>query len=195
MYRRLSPAIAALALITSGPLAAQDLTLDLRVAAVMPTSDLADADLETGLGFGATLAVRVMPHLHLYGGWDWVHFTNAGNSFVGEDRDIEETGYTIGLRFEHPFGVASRAMYRLEAGGTYKHVEIEDATGEIVADTEHGLGYEAGAGVLLPLGQGTWRLAATVRYRALDRDFVIGDDTRAGQLRYVGLELGVSRRF
>lgn len=195
MQRR-SCIITAIALvILVAPLPGQDLTLDLRGTAVMPTTDFVDADLATGLGFGATIAYRLMPHLHLYGGWDWAHFTNSGPSFVGEDQDFEETGYTFGLRFEHPFGVASRAMYRLEAGGTYKHVEIEDADGELLVDTEHGLGYEAGAGVLLPLGSGNWRLAATVRYRSLNRDFTLDDLNREGNLRYLGLELGVARRF
>lgn len=188
--------VAAIALtMLAAPLAAQDFTLDVRGAAVVPTSDLVDADLKTGLGFGATIAYRVMPHLHLYGGWDWSHFTNTGESSFEADLDFEETGYTFGLRFEHPFGVASRANYRLEAGGTYKHIELEDNDGEIIADTEHGLGYEAGAGVLLPLGRGPWRLAATVRYRSLTRDFTVIDVNREGKLQYLGLEFGVARKF
>jgi hypothetical protein len=176
-------------------LTGQRVTLDLRGAFAMPTADLDDAKLDAGPGFGATLGVAVMPHLHLYGGWDWLHFASSGASFAGTDLDFEETGYTFGLRFEHPLTATSRAMYRLEAGGTYKHIEVEDADGELVVDSEHGLGYEFGAGMLLPLGQGNWRLAATIRYRSLDRDFEIGEVTTDASLRYAALEVGVSKRF
>jgi hypothetical protein len=174
-------------------LPAQQLTLDLRGAIAMPTADLADADLSTGAGFGATLAVQLQPHLHLYGGWDWMRFT-ADESFAGPEPDFEETGYTFGLRFEHPLGASSRTMYRLEAGGTYKHFEFEDEDGDITVDTGHGLGYEAGVGLLLPLS-GSWRLAPTVRYRALSRDFTVGSITTTGDLKYVALEIGFSKRF
>lgn len=175
------------------PAQTQRTTIDLRVATAFPSADLADAVLDAGPGFGATIARRVQPHLHLYGGWDWQHFT-ADQSFAGSDLDFEETGYTFGLRFEHPWRDASRAFYRLEAGGTYKHIEVEDADGDLVVDSKHGLGYELGAGLLVPIGRG-WRVAPTLRWRALSRDFEIGNVTTSGDLRYVGLELGLSRRF
>ncbi len=174
-------------------LPAQQVTLDLRGAIAMPTADLADADLSTGAGFGATIAVQLQQHLHLYGGWDWMRFA-ADESFAGPEPDFEETGYTFGLRFEHPLGASSRTMYRLEAGGTYKHFEFEDEDGDITVDTGHGLGYEAGVGLLVPLS-GSWRLAPTVRYRALSRDFTVGSVTTTGDLKYVALEIGFSKRF
>jgi len=191
MKTLLTFAITSCVLVTN--LAAQRLTLDLRGVVATPTADLADADLSTGAGFGATIAYRIQPHLHLYGGWDWMRFA-ADESFAGPEPDFEETGYTFGLRFEHPFRESSRTMYRIEAGGTYKHFEFEDADGDITVDTGHGLGYEAGIGVLLPIGA-TWRLAPTLRYRALTRDFAVGPAVTEGKLQYVGLEIGFSRRF
>lgn len=110
----------------------------------------------------------------------------ADNSFAGPELDFEETGYTLGLRFEHPMRPTSRFLYRLEAGATYKHIEVEDADGDIIEDTGHGLGYELGAGLLVPLGE-TWKFAPTLRYRALARDFTIGGTTTSGDLRYVAL--------
>lgn len=185
----------ALALVASanGAVAQQRITLDLRVAAAMPITDLADADLETGIGLGSTLAFRLQPHLHLYGGWDYMHFT-SDQSFAGADLDFEETGYTFGLRFEHPFKVDSRVAYRLEAGGTYKHVEIENDDGDLVVDSGHELGFELGTGLLIPLGA-QWNLTPTVRFRSLEPSFQIGTTTTEGTMRYVGLELGISRRF
>ena len=170
---------------------AQRFTADIRPVVATP-SELAGADLEMGLGFGATVAYRIMPHLHLYGGWDWLQF-GAEQSFAGSDHEFGETGYTFGLRFEHPLGDMSSVLYRAEAGGTYKHVEIEDQDGNITADSEHSLGYELGLGLLWPVGN-TWRIGPTFRFRSLEPEFDIAGGT-SGTLRYVGLELSVSRRF
>lgn len=174
-------------------LAAQRATVDLRGAVAAPTGELANADLGVGVGFGATVAWRLQPHLHLYGGWDWMQFS-SDDAFAGAKPDFEETGYTLGLRFEHPLRASARTMYRLEAGATYKHIEVENEDGDLVADTDHGLGYEVGAGLLLPMGQ-TWKFAPTLRSRALSRDFKVGSTTTPADLRYVALELGISRRF
>ena len=174
--------------------AQQRVTVDLRAAAAAPTQKLATTELDVGIGFGGTVAFRLQQHLHLYAGWDWMHF-QADDSFAGSDMDFEETGYTFGLRFEHPFrGESGGLAYRLEGGGTFKHIEIEDDEGEAIADSEHGLGYEAGAALLLPLGS-TWRFTPGLRYRSLDRDFRIGSAKTDASLRYVALELGESRRF
>lgn len=190
--RSLTRGVACLALAVFTPaLEAQRLTFDFRPVVATP-GDLAGADLEMGVGFGATLAWRLQPHLHLYGGWDWLHF-GSGNSFAGSDIDFEETGYTFGLRFQHPLSDASDSFYRIEGGGTYKHVELEDDDGDIIADSKHGLGYEAGIGFLWPMGG--WHFGPTVRFRSLDPEFEISGVTTSGTLRYVGLELSLSRRF
>ena len=189
----LGAAALALAGMASSAAAQQRTTIDLRTTAVSTITDFADADLSPGVGLGATLAVRLQPHLHLYGGWDWIRFTSDA-SFAGADRDFEETGYTFGLRFEHPLREASRLSYRLEAGGLYKHIEIESSDGDLVSNSGHGLGFEAGAGLLFPLGD-AWRLAPTVRLRSHTPSFTIGAVTTDATMRYVGLELGVSRRF
>lgn len=174
------------------PLAAQGLTADLRAVAALP-GKLAGTELDMGVGFGVTVAWHLQPHLHVYGGWDWLHF-GSGNSFAAADQDFEETGYTFGLRFEHALGDDSRLLYRVEAGGTYKHLEIENDDGDIVADSKHGLGYEAGVGLLWPAGE-AWRFGPMVRFRSLSPDFEFNGLSTSGAFRYVGLEVGVSRRF
>jgi hypothetical protein len=185
-------ALAASAL--ASDLGAQRATIDLRGAAAAPTGKLGTSELGVGAGLGATLAWRMQPHLHLYGGWDWLRFS-ADDAFAGVSKpDFEETGYTLGLRFEHPVRAESRLLYRVEAGGTYKHIELEDSAGDIVANTGHGLGYEVGAGLLLPMGA-SWHFAPMLRYRALSRDFRIGSVATPANLRYAGLELGIARRF
>ena len=192
--RHLFTIAAATLLVSAGPLSAQErLTLDIRTAVAIPTEKFANADLDPGIGFGATLAFRLQPHLHVYGGWDWLHFS-ADQSFAGSKMDFEETGYTLGLRFEHPIRESSRFAYRIEAGGTYKHIEVENEDGDIVADSDHGAGFEAGAGLLTPI-RGGWRLSTMLRYRSLNRDLTVANTTSSGSLRYGALEVGITRRF
>jgi hypothetical protein len=192
--KTLSILLGASALFAATPeLSAQRFSVDLRAAAATPTSKLAGTDLNNGFGFGATVAYRVQPHVHLYAGWDWMHF-RANQSFAGSDMDFEETGYTFGLRFEHPFRAGASVAYRLEGGGTYKHNELENTAGDLVANSGHGFGYEAGAGLLVPIS-GQWSFVPTLRYRSLTRDYAVGGSTTEGELRYLALEAGISRSF
>lgn len=172
---------------------AQRMTLDLRSAGASATEELAGTDLDVSFGIGGTVALRVQPHLHVYGGWDWLHF-GSDHSFAGANRDFEETGYTFGLRFEQPFTPSGRLLYRVDAGGTWKHVEVENSAGDILYDSGHSLGYECGAGMVLAIGD-TWRFVPMVRYRSLSPEFDMGNQVMRGDLRYVGLEAGLSYRF
>jgi hypothetical protein len=171
---------------------AQVLGADLRTTGAISTQQLAGAELDNGLGIGGVVTYGLQQHLAAYAGWDWLRF-HAVESFAGADADFEETGYTLGLRFEHPFEDGS-ASYRVEAGITYKHVEVEDEAGELVADSGHEPGFEVGGGIVLPLGE-SWRLAPSLRYRSLQPAFEIEGVTRETALRYAALELGLSYRF
>lgn len=173
-------------------LSAQTVSLDLRGLAALPTEDLVDTELDPGFGFGAVVAVRVMPHAFLYGGWDWVRFT-AETSFAGADRDFEETGYVFGARFEHPLGAGPLA-YRLEAGGVMKHVEVEDGGGDPLFDSDHDLGFELGAGLVVSPADG-WSVVPLVRFRSTTPELTMGAATYEGALRYIGVEVGLARRF
>jgi hypothetical protein len=168
------------------------LSLDLRVPTAATTHKLNDAELSMGYGLGATVAYRLQPHLHLYGGWDYLHFS-ADQSFAGADREFVETGYTYGLRFQHPLQ-ADRVMYRVEAGGTYKHVEIENKSGDIIANSGHSAGLEGGAGLAFAT-MPRWQVVPMLRYRALFPEFTIGATKSSGALRYFSVEIGASRAF
>jgi hypothetical protein len=162
--------------------------------AAVPTGDLGDLDLNAGLAFGGTVSVKVMPHLGIYGGWDWVHFS-ADETGPGGEVDVEETGYVLGLRFEHPFrGEEGLPKFRLQAGGTYKHIELEDEEGELIADSGHGLGWELGAGLVLPLGE-RWTATPGFRFRSLSRDLDFGAGGQSVDLRYVTFDVGFAWRF
>jgi hypothetical protein len=182
------------AAVTAQDVHAQRFAAELRVAPAAPTQELAGADLGTGLGFGATLAWRLQQHVLAYGGWDWLRF-RADQSFAGSDLDFEETGYDLGLRFEHPLGDDASLLYRIEVGGTYKHVEVEDEEGDLISDSGHGWGFEGAAGLVVPLGSGSWRFSPMLRYRSLSPKFTVGSVVTDAKLRYATLDLGLSRVF
>jgi hypothetical protein len=141
-----------------------------------------------------TVAYRFMPHAAAYAGWDWLHFS-SDRSFAGTDMDFEETGYAFGVRFDHPFrGESGGAGYRIRFGGTYNHIEVENAEGDLVADSGHGLGWEIGTGVIFPFGN-AWRITPGVRYRSLGRTLTVGSVESDVDLTYLSFELGFSRHF
>ena len=167
-------------------------SMEFRAGGAAPTEQLGGADLDVGMGLEVTGAYRLQPHLHLYGGWGW-HDFHADDSFAGADVDVEQTGYAYGLRFEHPFTESSELAYRIHFGGTYEHLEIEAGESR-VANTEHGVGWEAGTSLIVPMGT-AWRLTPGVSYRSLSRDIVIGTATTEADLRYVLFDVGLVRRF
>lgn len=190
---RMIAALLALTIGGSSTLAAQGrVSVELRAGAAVPTADLGDVDLATGFGFEGTVAYRFIEHLALYGGWDWHRFTPSDEP-AGSELDVEETGYAFGLRFQHPLGGASGPQVQLRAGGTYNHIEIEEGS-EITADSDHGLGWEAGVGLLFGLGD-RWLLGPGIRYRSLTRELTADGVTGDVDLRYLTLELAVSRTF
>jgi long-subunit fatty acid transport protein len=168
------------------------LRFELRWGAAIATSKLADASLGTGFGFEGTVGYRIQPHLSVYAGWDWHGFT-ADASFAGADNDFEETGYALGLQLQRPLGSEDLAL-ELRAGGTLNHIEIENTAGDMVADSKHGLGWEAGAGLAWQLGN-RWQLAPGLRFRSLARDFTIGAVTTPARLQYLLIDVGFSRTF
>jgi len=167
------------------------LSLEVTGDGIVPTQTLGGADLNAGFGFGANLRFRFLPHMAAYGGWEW-HHTRSDDLIAGRTSDVEDTGYTFGLRFEHP--LTARTAYWVRAGGLYSHIEIEDAAGDLVSDSGHGLGWEAGAGLAIPLGA---RVALTpgLRYRTLERDLTISGTSSSVTLSYMSFGAGVAFTF
>ncbi len=166
-------------------------SLELRGDAAFPTQELGDADLKTGFGLEATLAYEFVPSLAAYAGWGWHRFS-ADGAFAGIDADFEETGYTFGLRWQRPLGGAFD--FFVSAGALYNHLELENEEGDITADSGHGFGWEAAAGLAIRLGE-RWQLRPGVRYRSLSRDLDIGNTTTEADLRYLTASLGVAWTF
>ena len=193
-YRNILAAVIGLILILSSQSAdaQKKWSFELKPGVNFPTKDLHDAKLKTGFGFEGVLAYRFMPHLAAYAGWSWNKF-NADKSFAGNDTDFEETGYSFGLQFIHPIS-NSNISYLIKAGGIYNHIETENSAGNIINDTGHGLGWQAGAGVSIPMGN-RWNLIPEVRYRSLSRDIKIGNEKIPVDLNYVSAGLGISYTF
>lgn len=172
---------------------AQDrLSWEIRPDIALATQELGDADLGLGFGIEGTIAYRFMPHLGVYAGWGWQQFS-ADQSFAGADVDVEETGYTFGLQFVHPLG-SSPLSYFVRGGSVFNHIEIENGEGDITADSGHGLGWQAEAGLAVPVGE-YWQLLPGLRYRALSRDIEVGNSSTSVDLNYLSVGLGISRIF
>jgi opacity protein-like surface antigen len=187
---RIAAAAAALALwlVTSPALAQQRWSLEVLPGVVVPTQDLGPVGLKTGFGIEGILGYRLLPHLTGYAGWDWHQFgTDAAT--VPSGTDIDETGYAFGFRFEHPLGGATGPALRLRAGGTLNHIEAENADGDLIDDSGHGLGWEVGAGMIFRVTDG-FHLTPGARFRSLSRRVAIAGPRAAADLRYVALELG-----
>jgi hypothetical protein len=133
-----------------------------------------------------------MPHLAAYAGWSYNNFA-VDQSFAGADASFEETGYTFGLQFIHPIG-ESNISYLVRAGGTYNHIEIENNDGDITIDSGHGLGWQAEAGLVIPLSE-KFSLLPSLRYRSLSRDIDIENVSTPVQLNYFSVGVGLSWSF
>ena len=185
--------IAATALLVPASLPAQSpFSVEIGGGVAVPVQDFGNADLGTGFGFGANVRYRFQPHFSAYAGWEWHHFSAE---LAPDELDVEETGYTFGLRYEHPFGSErpagspSPAVW-VRAGGTLAHFEAEDEAGDPAGDADHGLGWEAGAGISWPI---TNRIAVTpgMRLRMLKREINMGLGVQDATLSYLAAGVGV----
>ena len=159
--------------------------------AAFPTRELAGAELRTGAGFGANVRYRLQPHLAAYAGWEW-HVQQTKQLVPGQTLDLNDNGYTFGLRFDHP--VLARTNGWLRAGAMVNHIEIEQDDGSALQDTKHGLGWEAGAGLSVPLTQ-RLSIAPGVRFRTLSRDITVNNRTQSSTLSYVTTGVGLVIAF
>ncbi|MGQ7869900.1 outer membrane beta-barrel protein [Sunxiuqinia sp. sy24] len=153
---------------------------------------LADVNLNTGLGIEGIFHYRFLQHVGIYAGWGWNSF-GADNSFTGNDVCFEETGYVYGLQFKHPIG-NSPISYYLRTGGLYNHIETENADGDIIDDTGHGLGWQAAVGFDIELGN-NWSLTPGVKFNSLSRDTQFEGVSRQLDLKYQTLRIGILRKF
>lgn len=185
----------AILVLASSVSAQQPWTAELRGGVAVPTVDVV-GDLGTGNGAAleGSLSYRFSPFLGAYVAWDWVRFSPE-TSFAGPDVVFEGTGYLAGLRFEHPLTEAVPFDVWVRAGVRYDHLELDDASGEIIAGTDRDVGFDVGSGVAVEVAEG-WTVTPGVRYRAVSHDVQLSPSrTEEADLRHVVLDLGVRYRF
>jgi hypothetical protein len=117
-----------------------------------------------GAGGEALLHYRLTKHFGIYGGWGYNAFRNDYEP-AGHSCDFEETGYILGLQYKRKMEFSNSSVF-VRAGYQYKHIEIEDPSGELLFDTTHGPGWQAGCGIDLPLAE-KWSLLSEVKFNAL----------------------------
>lgn len=163
-------------------------SLELRGGAALPTKELGPSDLNTGMNLEMTANLQVLPHLALYGGWDYGRFTLKQNLGVYEDGD--DTGYAFGARVFAP--AIGKVTPWIRGGGVYDHIELEGNDSDQYVRADHVLGWEAGAGAAVALGS-QWSLTPGVRYRSFSPELTeLGGKA---DVRYVTIDIGISRTF
>lgn len=155
------------------------------------TKKLGGSTVNPGLGFEGIFHYRVLAHTGIYLGWGWNKF-GADESFLGNDRDFEETGYVFGVQFKHPLG-ERKTSYYLRAGGLYNHIEIENG-GDVTHNSGHGLGWQLAGGVAVNLGN-NWSLTPGVKFNSLSRDVENEGVNVPLDLNYLQLRMGLLKKF
>jgi len=145
---------------------------------------------ERGLGLGGTVAVRVMPTIAVYGGYDWQRRAVEDRLF-GAEGELVDSGYVVGLRFTPG---ASRFAPWLRAGALYNVVALEDANGNQIVETDRVWGWEAGAGLDVPIG-GVLRLTPGVRFRRFEPTLQLAGTEFSSTLSYLVFDVGLALRF
>ncbi|WAC02773.1 opacity protein [Lacinutrix neustonica] len=165
---------------------------EFRPGIYFPTKSVGMVKLKTGFGFEVALSYKVMQHLNTYVGWGFNTFQTADDTLKIE---FDLTGYTFGFHFIHPISKDSKLSYLMRAGVIYSHIKIENINGNIIQDTNHGIGYEFGTGLDFILGSNGWSLRPQVGYRALSRDLELLNTKTKVDLNYIVFALGVSKQF
>lgn len=154
----------------------------------------APGDVITNIGAGgeALFHYRVTKHLGLYGGWGYNAFRNDYEP-AGHSCDFEETGYIIGLQYKRQMETSNVSVF-VRGGYQYKHIEIEDPSGELLFDTTHGPGWQAGFGIDIPLAE-KWSLLPELKFSALPERRGLSTADPLPDRNYCSVRLGILRKF
>ena len=160
-----------------------------RPSANFPVKDLGTTELKNGGGFEFNFSYRFIPSLSAYGGWSWSSFSPKESE--NNVSHYEENGSRFGLQFIHPISDGSKVNIHLSAGGVGHHIEAENEDGYTIDDSGHGIGWEAEAGISIPLNK-RWQIVPGIRYHSLSRKMMAGTTQEAVDLNYISVGVGVS---
>jgi len=151
-------------------------------------------DVMTNIGGGAEALFhfRVTRHLGLYGGWGYNAFTSDYQP-ANHRCDFEETGYIIGLQYKRPME-GSNVLVFVRGAYQYKHIEIEDPSGELLFDTTHGPGWQAGFGLDLPVSE-NWSVVPELKFSVLPEKETNATVEPIPDRNYFSVRIGLLKRF
>lgn len=156
---------------------------------------LSDEEVKTGFGFNLSAGYNITTHLGAYAGWGWTQYKSQKNLFNAQNTyDVEETGYSFGLQFLLPITNSPQFSYLLRLGGIYNHIEVEDSNGNLSADSGHGFGWEAGAGVEMGIGM-NWYFRPQLGYKSLTRNIELAGVSRDFELNNLTIGVGLAKKF
>lgn len=127
------------------------------IGAAVPVGDFGD---EADIGYNATFILGYKPAFSPLG----FRFDAAYNEFgseVFDDAKFEIPSFTANVVFELPTG--GFTPYLIGGGGLYR------VGGDLVGDTENKFGFNAGAGISMPLSG--FKVFVEARYNHVDDDF------------------------
>jgi hypothetical protein len=151
-----------------------------------------DVISNVGAGAEALFHYRVTKHLGLYGGWGYNAFRGEYEP-AGNRCDFEETGYIIGLQYKRPLEFTNVSFF-VRGAFQYKHIEIEDPSGELLFDTTHGPGGQAGFGLDLPLSE-KWSIVPELKFSTLLSKADIATAEQIPDRNYFSARIGILKRF
>ncbi|MBW3571499.1 MAG: porin family protein [Gemmatimonadetes bacterium] len=169
--------------------------LEVRGGYAIPTGDWNEDDtFENGFGFGANVMAMVTPQIGVYAGWETFEF-KVDEDEEGVEADATDAGFRAGVTVNVPLAQSPNLTPFVELGVLYNTLEISASAGGASIDVESdaSLGFEAGLGVAVALGQ---RLSVVpmVRYRRHEVEFEDFSD-ESDTIEYVVVGIGLRLRL
>jgi opacity protein-like surface antigen len=134
-------------------------SLEVRAGAAFPTGDLADI-AKTGYTVGGNVSVAVSPMLSVYGGYTFNSFSAKDDGTSDGSANFRVEGPEAGVKLNIPMPAGGVAPF-IKGGALYQKYSVsvssDDLSGSF-SDNQYRWGFEAGAGVSVPLGN---RLSVT----------------------------------
>ncbi len=179
-------------LIFSSVTAQEKWSLEFRPNLDFPITKVENEKINTGFGFDASLSYNITEQFGVYVGWGW-NIYRAENLPETGNIDMDETGYTFGIKFMHPISESSLS-YFIRLGGIYAHVEVENEAGKNIADTGHEPGWEISGGFDFS-HLSSFSLRPQVGYRNFSADFSSEDVIKQIDLNNFFFGIGIAKAF
>jgi hypothetical protein len=161
-----------------------------------PTRGLvAQEAVESGAGFALRGTYRVIPALGVYAGFERYSFGVDEEEAAGPDLNFVDSGFSAGAQLSLPLGMITGVSPWVRGGAIFHIFDYEleeDAGANPDTSSDRTLGFEAGAGVDIPLGL-ILSFTPGVTYRSYEPQFE--GLTNGERLSYLAVEMGLRVRL